>query len=169
MAIQSEDKTYYYGEFNFAEVTLYVVVSDIGLCFIGSSESLSKWETKQLEKKRSPNPEKALPYIEQLKAYLAGERKAFDLPFDVQSTDFQAEVWAELQKIPYGQTMTYSEIAHNIGREGADRAVGSAVGSNPLLIVVPCHRVVTKRGKISNYREGVAMKEQLLQLEKANI
>ncbi|GEO43938.1 methylated-DNA--[protein]-cysteine S-methyltransferase [Companilactobacillus alimentarius] len=104
-------------------------------------------------------------YAQQIEEYLAGCRKDFDIPIDVNGTTFQKSVWKELLKIPYGQTRTYTQIAEAINRPTAIRAVATAIGKNPLLIVIPCHRVVAKSRKLGGYRGGLTMKRELLQLE----
>ncbi|GHU08321.1 methylated-DNA--protein-cysteine methyltransferase [Alphaproteobacteria bacterium] len=96
--------------------------------------------------------------------YLAGKRKVFDAKPEPVGTEFQKAVWAEMSKIPYGQTRTYTEIAVAIGRPKAVRAVGTACGKNPFPIIIPCHRVVAKNG-LGGYLYGLEMKKQLLDLE----
>lgn len=102
----------------------------------------------------------------QLKEYFEGRRKDFDLPLAARGTEFQMRVWKELQKIPYGETRTYGEIAEAIGRPKAARAIGGANNRNPLSIIVPCHRVVGKNGDLVGYASGLDLKEKLLKLEK---
>ncbi len=101
----------------------------------------------------------------QLNAYFAGKLTRFDLPLDPQGTEFQRRVWLELLRIPYGQTTTYGAIASRLGDAGASRAVGAANGSNPLAIVVPCHRVIGANGKLTGYGGGLAQKRFLLDHE----
>jgi methylated-DNA-[protein]-cysteine S-methyltransferase len=104
----------------------------------------------------------------QLAAYFAGELEEFDLPVGAQGTPFQQAVWARLRKIPFGETMTYGEIAAELGMGGhAARAVGMANGRNPVPIVVPCHRVVGSSGKLTGYGGGMARKQWLLSHEHA--
>lgn len=105
----------------------------------------------------------------QLNDYFAGRRKKFNLAFDVQGTDFQKKVWAELSRIPYGEVCSYSEIAKKIKNPKAVRAVGSANGKNPLCIVVPCHRVIAADGTLGGYSGGLKVKMQLLQVEDINL
>jgi methylated-DNA-[protein]-cysteine S-methyltransferase len=105
--------------------------------------------------------------IRQLQAYFAGERQAFDLPLSLDGTPFQQAVWRELQKIPYGKTASYGEIARAIGKPNAVRAVGAANGRNPLPIVIPCHRVIGSDGSLTGYGGGLPIKETLLLLEEA--
>lgn len=106
---------------------------------------------------------------EQLHAYLAGRRESFDLPLAPAGTPFQQEVWERLRAIPRGATTTYGEIAREVGRPRAAQAVGAAVGSNPISIVVPCHRVVGSTGALTGYAGGIETKRSLLLLEGAAI
>ena len=101
----------------------------------------------------------------QFSEYLIGERKSFDLPFKFTGTDFQKRVWNALCEIPYGETRSYKQIAEAIGNPQAVRAVGMANNRNPLLIVVPCHRVIGSNGKLIGYASGLEKKQFLLQLE----
>ncbi|MBB4688970.1 methylated-DNA-[protein]-cysteine S-methyltransferase [Amycolatopsis jiangsuensis] len=103
----------------------------------------------------------------QLGEYFAGERTEFDLPLALRGTPFQQTVWQQLTRIPYGETITYRELAEHIGRPGAFRAVGLANGRNPVSIVVPCHRVVGSNGDLTGYGGGVDRKRRLLELEAA--
>ena len=102
----------------------------------------------------------------QVNEYLTGRRKQFDVPLKYQGTQFQQSVWQELQKIPYGETRSYQEIAAVIGNEKAVRAVGQANNKNPILLIIPCHRVIHKSGYISGFACGVEVKRYLLELEK---
>jgi O-6-methylguanine DNA methyltransferase len=98
--------------------------------------------------------------------YLRGERRQFTLPLDLRGTAFQIDVWNALCHIPYGETCSYAEIAREIGRERAVRAVGAANGANPVALVVPCHRVIGKNGSLTGYTSGgLDIKAALLQLE----
>ncbi len=103
----------------------------------------------------------------QLSEYLKGERKGFDLPLLIKGTTFQQQVWKALLEIPYGETRSYKQIAVAIGNPKALRAVGMANNRNPLLIVVPCHRVIGADGKLVGYGAGIEKKEFLLRLEKS--
>ncbi len=107
------------------------------------------------------------PAVAQLRAYFAGERRAFDLQLAPSGTAFQQEVWRALQQIPYGTTTTYGEIARAIGRPKAVRAVGAANGQNRLPIVIPCHRVIGADGTLTGFASGLALKRGLLALEGA--
>ena len=101
----------------------------------------------------------------QLDEYFAGRRRAFDLPLAVEGSAFQKSVWAALVTIPYGETRTYGELAAQIGRPKACRAVGGANHGNPLSIVIPCHRVIGADGSLTGYGGGLPMKKFLLDLE----
>ncbi len=98
----------------------------------------------------------------ELEEYFAGDRTEFDLPLRARGTPFQERVWTALARIPYGRTRSYREIAEEIGRPAAVRAVGAANGSNPLPIVVPCHRVIGADGSLTGYGGGIAIKTWLL-------
>ncbi len=102
----------------------------------------------------------------QLAEYLEGSRKEFTLPLNPQGTPFQRKVWEALRKIPYGETRSYKQIAKEIGNEKACRAVGMANNRNPILCVIPCHRVIGANGSLVGYAGGLDLKKQLLQLEK---
>ncbi len=103
--------------------------------------------------------------FKQLEEFFKKERKTFDLPLKIKGTPFQEKVWRALMEIPYGEMRTYGEIAEKIGCPKGARAVGSANHNNPLWIVVPCHRVVGKDGKLIGYAGGLLMKRKLLQIE----
>ncbi len=102
----------------------------------------------------------------QLKAYFEKKLTKFSLPLKPEGTLFQMEVWRELQNIPYGTVISYGALASRIGRPKASRAVGAANGSNPIPIVIPCHRVIGSNGKMTGYGGGVWIKEALLKLER---
>lgn len=103
----------------------------------------------------------------ELDEYFAGERREFDIPLNPGGTDFQKAVWRELQRIPYGQTVSYLEIARRIGRPRSVRAVANAIGRNKLSVFVPCHRVIGSNGSLTGYRGGLAAKTHLLRHERA--
>ena len=107
--------------------------------------------------------------IRQLRAYFAGEIEAFDLALAPDGTPFQQKVWNELCRIPYGQTISYGDLARRIGNPNASRAVGLANGSNPIPIVIPCHRVIGSNGKLTGYGGGLPIKEKLLALERRQL
>jgi methylated-DNA-[protein]-cysteine S-methyltransferase len=105
----------------------------------------------------------------QLSAYFAGDLETFDLPLVPEGTPFQLEVWKKLAEIPYGETTSYGELANRIGNPKACRAVGLANGSNPIPIIIPCHRVIGSNGKLTGYGGGLPIKEKLLALERRQL
>jgi len=107
--------------------------------------------------------------IRQLREYFAGEREVFDLPLAPLGTPFQLKVWKRLCDIPYGETISYGELARRIHNPNASRAVGLANGSNPIPIVIPCHRVIGSNGKLTGYGGGLPIKEKLLALERRQL
>jgi len=103
----------------------------------------------------------------QLAGYFAGTLTAFTVPLDFHGTEFQKSVWAALITIPFGETRSYGEIARQIGRPGASRAVGAANGRNPISIIAPCHRVIGANGSLTGFAGGLAAKQRLLDMERA--
>jgi methylated-DNA-[protein]-cysteine S-methyltransferase len=101
----------------------------------------------------------------QLTEYLAGERRTFDLPLRLMGTTFQRRVWDELLRIPFGETISYAELARRVGQPGAARAVGSANGRNPIGLIIPCHRVIAADGGLGGYGGGLDRKRWLLRHE----
>jgi O-6-methylguanine DNA methyltransferase len=104
---------------------------------------------------------------EQLEAYAAGARTGFEVPFRLHGSPFEQRVWAELQRIPFGETRSYGQLAAALGDPNLSRAVGRANGANPVSILVPCHRVIGASGSLTGYAGGLARKERLLRLEGA--
>ncbi|GHH85622.1 methylated-DNA--protein-cysteine methyltransferase [Streptomyces sulfonofaciens] len=104
--------------------------------------------------------------VEQLTAYFTGDLKEFDLPLSLGGTPFQRSVWQQLQRIPYGETRSYGELADALGSPKASRAVGLANGRNPVGIIVPCHRVIGARGDLTGYGGGLDRKRRLLDFER---
>jgi methylated-DNA-[protein]-cysteine S-methyltransferase len=123
------------------------------------------------QQKKSPTEavEKNTPFLrevaKEIKEYLNGKRKKFNLPLKLFGTDFQISVWEALLTIPYGETRSYGEIAEQIGNAKACRAVGMANHWNPIAIIVPCHRVIGADGSLTGFGGGVKLKRQLLELE----
>jgi O-6-methylguanine DNA methyltransferase len=103
----------------------------------------------------------------QLLEYLAGKRTAFELALDLRGTPFQRAVWAELERIPYGETRSYADVARAVGSPNATRAVGAANGANPVALIVPCHRVIQSGGKLGGYGGGLELKRRLLAMEQS--
>ena len=129
----------------------------------GAVTLLTRTEEPAADAGRTPLTDLA---FQQISEYLNGQRRTFDFPYRLQGTPFQQKVWRALQDIPYGETRTYGEVAAAVGSPKACRAVGMANHQNPIMIAVPCHRVVGASGKLVGYRSGLEMKEALLQLEK---
>jgi len=149
---------------------MHIAATADGLCFVGSRnhplEELTSWSDARLPGSVIVrDDEKLRPYAAELIQYLQGSRERFTVSFDLRGTPFQLAVWEALGAIPYGATRSYSDIANAIRKPAAVRAVGSAIGANPLLITVPCHRVVGKNGTLTGYRGGLDMKKKLLELE----
>jgi methylated-DNA-[protein]-cysteine S-methyltransferase len=145
--------------------------SPLGLMAVSAvDEGLTYVHMGVEEMKDAWGPEEATPVLEaavdQLEAYFAGDLKDFDLPLAAGGTTFQQKVWAELCRIPYGETVSYMDIAERIGDRKAVRAVGLANGRNPIAIIVPCHRVIGANGKLTGYAGGLWRKERLLSLER---
>ncbi|PIE55334.1 MAG: cysteine methyltransferase [Dethiosulfovibrio peptidovorans] len=107
--------------------------------------------------------------VEQLQAYFAGELSRFDLPLAPEGTAFQRTVWRALTEIPYGQTISYGQLAASIGRPSACRAVGGANGKNPIPVVIPCHRVIGSDGSLTGFSSGLSLKRRLLAIEGVNL
>jgi methylated-DNA-[protein]-cysteine S-methyltransferase len=103
--------------------------------------------------------------LRQLAEYFAGDRTDFDIKLAPRGTPFQLDVWRTLQRIPYGETRSYADIARSIGRPTATRAVGAANGANPIPIIIPCHRVIGSNGSLTGFGGGMGVKRRLLDLE----
>lgn len=147
--------------------------SNQGLCYIDCNDhlydSLKRWIKKhKLNDKLIQSKEPFILIIEKLKRYFKGEHIDFNEEIDLHGTCFQKSVWRNLQRIPYGKTITYSELAKQINRPKAVRAVANAIGANPLLIVIPCHRIIGKDGSLTGFRAGLKMKKELLSLESSS-
>ncbi|MBN7812140.1 methylated-DNA--[protein]-cysteine S-methyltransferase [Algoriphagus sp. H41] len=106
-----------------------------------------------------------LSTMQQLEEYFEGKRQVFDMPIGLAGTEFQRRVWMEVAKIPFGETTTYLKISQRLGNPAAIRAVGAAIGANPILIVLPCHRVLGSDGKLTGYAGGLNRKKALLEVE----
>jgi O-6-methylguanine DNA methyltransferase len=150
--------------------TIHLASSEAGLVLVGLS-TREKFTAELADKYPDalvvPDQSKNRIALDQLREYFAGKRQTFSVPMACEGTAFQKKVWRALQRIPYGQTVTYKEIARQIGEPKAFRAVGLANNRNPIGIIVPCHRVIGANGKLIGYGGGLQMKEKLLQLEGA--
>jgi len=163
----------YWTEFKHDFWNFYIAATEKGLCFVGSQgedfDELTSWAAKKLKGFVLLNDKENMkPYTEALKRYFNNEAKDQKISLDLYGTDFQKEVWSALQNIPHGDTLTYSEVAKLVNKPKAVRAVSTAIGANPVMIVVPCHRVIGKNGSLAGFRGGLDMKERLLALEKGS-
>ncbi|HZU86958.1 MAG TPA: methylated-DNA--[protein]-cysteine S-methyltransferase [Anaerolineaceae bacterium] len=142
-----------------------------GVCLVEFSGQAERVQLEQvmLEKRDLVLTTGSSQYLEdvqaELKAYFAGKLRGFNVPLDAGGSEFQRRVWAALVHIPYGETRSYNDLALQLGQPGGSRAVGTANGSNPIAIVVPCHRVITTSGKLGGYGGGLWRKEWLLNFE----
>lgn len=148
----------YYFTYNTVIGNLSIIEEDGAVLRIAFEDSVSG-----ILNKETPLIKKT---YEQLAEYFVGERQIFDLPLKIEGTDFQLRVWNALQEIPYGEIRSYRQIATIAGNAKASRAVGLANNSNPLMLVIPCHRVIGSTGSLNGYAGGVEVKEYLLNMEK---
>ncbi|KRC80229.1 methylated-DNA--[protein]-cysteine S-methyltransferase [Sphingomonas sp. Root241] len=148
--------------------TLTLVASDAGLAAIlWENDRPGRVKLGALEE--APDHPLLIEAERQIRDYFAGERTSFSIPLDFRGTDFQKSVWAALLTIPFGETRSYGEIARQIGRPSASRAVGAANGRNPISIVAPCHRVIGTNGALTGFAGGLEAKELLLRLENRSV
>ncbi|RRJ67865.1 methylated-DNA--[protein]-cysteine S-methyltransferase [Paenibacillus oralis] len=167
----TQAQTLFWSQLTEQDWNLYICATEKGLAYVGSPnrpfDELTDWASRRFP--GSPlvrDDRKLTPYAAELIEYFQGKRHSFTVPTDLQGTPFQLTVWQALCDIPFGQTCSYSDIAESIGKPSSVRAVGAAIGSNPLLVTVPCHRVIGKNGSLTGYRGGLEMKTRLLALEK---
>lgn len=151
-----------------------VAATPAGVCRVCfASERPENWylwfdryfSTLPLEQ-RHPVVDRAVSEIEE---YFARHRQSFDVPLDLRGTEFQLRVWTELVNVPFGATTSYGELARRVGKPGGARAIGNALGRNPVPIIVPCHRVIGHDQALVGFGGGLSVKEQLLELEQARI
>jgi len=152
--------------------TVWIASTQVGLCKIslgtGQPGAFLNWLSEHIGPgELREEPEAMTVALSQIRGYFSGSRRAFDLPLDVRGTPFQRAVWSQVVRIPYGATATYGDIAQLVGKPKASRAVGGAVGANPLPIVIPCHRVIGAHGALTGFGSGLDTKEALLRLEGA--
>lgn len=149
-----------------------VYFSPIGAIEIATtSKGICSIEFVDAENAESVNPYHPIlaTCIQQLQEYFEGDRTDFDVPLDVNGTNFQCKVWEELLKIPFGKTIAYQEIANKLNDSKAARAVGSACGRNKIWLLIPCHRVVASNGALTGYAGGINRKKWLLEYEKQQV
>jgi methylated-DNA-[protein]-cysteine S-methyltransferase len=149
-------RTYYQSELGLLEI----VATEQGL------KTMLFVDRESVKSDQTDAPPIIAACLAQLDDYFRGERREFSIPVDPDGTDFQKAVWRQLLTIPYGQTVSYLEIARQIGYEKAVRAVGAANGQNPIVIIVPCHRVIGRNGQLTGYGGGLWRKAWLLNHEK---
>jgi methylated-DNA-[protein]-cysteine S-methyltransferase len=156
----------FYSEETISEINIVVHASSKGIKKIFLNPKKEFPDLSTATKLRSDDPY-LFGIFNQLKEYFEGSRKVFDVPLDIAGTDFQKKVWSELQRIPYGKTISYKTLSEKLGDVKAIRAVGKANGQNPVAIVIPCHRVIGADGNLVGYASGISIKEKLLHLEGA--
>jgi O-6-methylguanine DNA methyltransferase len=150
---------------------LFVASTKKGVCrvdFLTSEKEFLRKLKKEFPGEVIKNHEMNRGVLLQLKKYLGGELRRFRCTFDLRGTPFQKDVWSALGKIPYGQTKSYKDVAERVGRPKAFRAVGNANGSNPLPLILPCHRVIETNGGLGGFGHGLRVKKQLLKLERVH-
>jgi len=133
----------------------------------GTEKGISKIEFLSFRVRINRVPAILKPCVNELKEYFQGKRREFTIKLDLTGSEFQLKVWNELLKIPYGTTISYFELAKRVGDAKALRAVGGANGTNPVVILVPCHRVIGRNGKLIGYGGGIKRKKWLLEHEHA--
>ena len=171
MEVYTMEKKIYWSLFIYGPWKMYLAATVDGLCYVGSNhkgfEELVTWVQKKLPHHLLERDDRKLqPFVDEFTEYFQEKLTSFTFPIDFHGTPFQQSVWNVLNEIPYGCTHTYSEIAELLQKPKSVRAVAAAIGANPILITVPCHRVVGKNGKLTGFRGGLDMKEKLLDLEK---
>ncbi|MFN3649355.1 MAG: methylated-DNA--[protein]-cysteine S-methyltransferase [Armatimonadota bacterium] len=145
-----------------------VAVTPDGVCFVSLDEPSAAYNRlcdRYEDDIVASGDQACAKVVRQLREYLTGRRKEFDLPLDPKGTPFQRQVWEAVAAVPYGETRSYGEIAAAVGRPTASRAVGAANGANPICLIVPCHRIIGSGGKLTGYAYGLETKQRLLELE----
>lgn len=148
---------------------LYVVCDKSNLKAVVFSKSWNDFKSESTDKLIQKHTSLTQKVIRQLEQYFSQKRKTFDLPLKPEGTEFQKKAWSVLQTIPVGKTMSYQEQATKAGKKAAVRAIGAANGKNPIPIVIPCHRVIGKNGRLTGYAGGLSIKEKLLKLEQVEV
>lgn len=162
--------TVYWAKLELQELSLHLAATDKGVCYLALPNEelteLERWVTKHIPRAELlPSKGRIESFTREIDGYLMGHGTQFSVPTDLRGTPFQVQVWQALLQIPYGHTKSYSEIAAKIGHPSAIRAVGTAIGTNPVPIIVPCHRVIGKNGTLTGYRGGLDLKARLLKIE----
>jgi methylated-DNA-[protein]-cysteine S-methyltransferase len=161
---RKEKENLFYASQKIAGINFKIFTSSKGIRKIFLNNNSGTIKIANLTRLRSDDPY-MFNIFDQLKEYLDGERKKFNVPADIRGTEFQKKVWYELSKIPFGKTTSYKAVAAKLGNKNALRAVGKAASQNPVCIVIPCHRMINSNGKPGGYSAGLMIKEKLLELE----
>jgi O-6-methylguanine DNA methyltransferase len=160
-------ETFYLRHYNSPLGTYIIGSSSCGVVCIKTESHmpslLARWRRQGVNARDAAGKNDEI--VAELDAYFAGDLHEFTIPLDLRGTEFQRRVWELLLSIPYGQTRSYGQIASALGRPGASRAVGQAIGTNPVAIIVPCHRVIGASGGLVGYGGGLHRKQALLELE----
>lgn len=171
-----KDKNVYYYIYNTSFGEIFFASTDKGLCMVSFMDDDLDKQFKSLEKYFNTNnivkdKEKNSTAFNQLQEYLTGNRKKFDLKLHLLGTPFQTSVWDILSKIEYGNIWTYKDVSEKLGDIKKCRAVGGAIGKNPIVIIIPCHRVIGSNGKLTGFSApgGIELKKRLLELEKKHV
>lgn len=164
------NKKLYYDYLTKDNQSYVLIATEKGLCFLGCVDMDERywenWKKRYYDDFALVYSSKALAsYVKELSSYLDKKKQSLSIVIDLEGTSFQKEVWHALQTIPYGETSTYSSIATQLNRPTAVRAVANAISANPLLIFIPCHRVLGKNGGLTGFRSGIDVKKKLLKLE----
>ncbi|MHB1686721.1 MAG: methylated-DNA--[protein]-cysteine S-methyltransferase [Ignavibacteriaceae bacterium] len=162
--MMEENENLYYAASNISGIHFKVFTSRKGIRKIFINNKNASIENASVTALRPDDPY-MFNVFKELTEYFNRERKKFSVPLEIQGTEFQRKVWQQLMKIPYGKTISYLKLAENLGDAKAVRAVGKANGSNPISIIIPCHRVINFDGKLGGYSGGLDVKEKLLALE----
>lgn len=156
----------YHTEFNSGIGKIFIASTEKGVCRISllNAEQFFQWLSKHFDNVKENESMNADAIIE-LNEYFKGELRAFSVKVDLKGTEFQKRVWREVKKIPFGKTCSYKEIARRVGNVRVVRAVGSANKSNPIPIIIPCHRVIASNGELGGFTPDIELKKRLLRLE----
>lgn len=149
--------------------TFRILTSQAGLRWIDLAPTPFEELSASLDARIFPDDDPNEQILSELHEYLRGTGRAFSVELDIRGTQFQQSVWEAISAIPYGRTISYHDIATSIDHPRALRAVGQAVGANPIPIVIPCHRVIGKSGRLTGFRGGLPLKERLLNLERGSL
>lgn len=165
--------TIYWTQQKYNDHAMHIAATSRGLCYVGSPHEtiveLKRWANRHFQPFELVQDDAFMQqYVTELGEYWAGKRRNFTFAIDLHGTAFQLAVWEALQTIPYGQTASYSDLARLIGKPQAARAVGAALGANPVMIAIPCHRIIGKNGALTGFGGGLPLKKSLLALEQDN-